>query len=396
MGETRIRSRGTYKHHPYVVKCDGVIVDECTATSCMRAEAISDELGDPLTWHDVSHVVTKCTFGTMPEFDSSDPEMGGSKYTYEGYMGAVGIDGDLCPLVPAPLPPGRAAQISHRFLTNATTQIPMKVSIANFLLEMKNPKESLLPRVQNWASHKTPAEILLWWKFGLEPTIRDVKALLRVWADTVKRLNHLRKINRRTVTLHYATFVKWTPDSLPLVADATWWDPLAPWYNGALKSREGKVVVTGQVTYNLQGLDEPLAFWDSLAASLNLNNPLGIKWESIPFSFVVDWFVNVGDFIDTYNPGKNTFDGDIVVSSCGYSLKYVEEIQLFLPTERSVHEWSECGSISRDCYFRRQGLPEGALDTGGLTPMQQLLGAALIIANGGKSRQRRRRRDISD
>lgn len=35
------------------------------------------------------------------------------------------------------------------------------------------------------------------------------------------------------------------------------------------------------------------------ASRLGLGNPAGIAWELVPFSFVVDWFINVGDVLDT-------------------------------------------------------------------------------------------------
>lgn len=37
-----------------------------------------------------------------------------------------------------------------------------------------------------------------------------------------------------------------------------------------------------------------------LANQLGFVNPLTVAWELIPFSFVVDWFVNVGDFLASY------------------------------------------------------------------------------------------------
>lgn len=36
-----------------------------------------------------------------------------------------------------------------------------------------------------------------------------------------------------------------------------------------------------------------------LANQLGLVNPLSIAWELVPFSFVVDWFYDVGDFLDS-------------------------------------------------------------------------------------------------
>lgn len=37
-----------------------------------------------------------------------------------------------------------------------------------------------------------------------------------------------------------------------------------------------------------------------LANKLGFVNPASIVWELVPFSFVVDWFVNVGDFLNSY------------------------------------------------------------------------------------------------
>lgn len=38
----------------------------------------------------------------------------------------------------------------------------------------------------------------------------------------------------------------------------------------------------------------------ALANQLGLVNPASLVWETVPFSFVVDWFVNVGDFLASF------------------------------------------------------------------------------------------------
>lgn len=37
----------------------------------------------------------------------------------------------------------------------------------------------------------------------------------------------------------------------------------------------------------------------STARSLGLLNPLAVAWEKVPFSFVVDWFIPIGNYLDT-------------------------------------------------------------------------------------------------
>lgn len=46
------------------------------------------------------------------------------------------------------------------------------------------------------------------------------------------------------------------------------------------------------------GYDVVLARPLGVYTSLGLTDPLGIAWEGIPFSFVVDWFLPIGDYLD--------------------------------------------------------------------------------------------------
>jgi len=38
-----------------------------------------------------------------------------------------------------------------------------------------------------------------------------------------------------------------------------------------------------------------------LASQLGLVNPASVAWELVPFSFLVDWFVNVGDYLEQFS-----------------------------------------------------------------------------------------------
>lgn len=38
---------------------------------------------------------------------------------------------------------------------------------------------------------------------------------------------------------------------------------------------------------------------NSITRSLGLENPLSVAWEVVPFSFVVDWFIPIGSYLDT-------------------------------------------------------------------------------------------------
>ncbi len=45
-------------------------------------------------------------------------------------------------------------------------------------------------------------------------------------------------------------------------------------------------------------VDNPNLF---LASRLGLTNPAAVAWELVPYSFVVDWFVNVGDYLNQFS-----------------------------------------------------------------------------------------------
>jgi hypothetical protein len=57
----------------------------------------------------------------------------------------------------------------------------------------------------------------------------------------------------------------------------------------------GKVFVRTGGRVGIENLDL------ALASQLGVVNPASIAWELIPFSFIVDWFLNVGDFLNQFS-----------------------------------------------------------------------------------------------
>lgn len=71
----------------------------------------------------------------------------------------------------------------------------------------------------------------------------------------------------------------------------TVWDPSYGWRQFSTNATQ-----TLKVTYNY-------TFTEVLSSprSLGLTDPLSIAWEVIPFSFVADWFIPVGDYLEALN-----------------------------------------------------------------------------------------------
>lgn len=107
--------------------------------------------------------------------------------------------------------------------------------------------------------------------FGWEPLVKDIHAAVNVLQCPLK-----------------ASHIKAKGRGVPIQSSYS---------SGVI--RHAKVVGTckGFVSAQVEVVDPNL--W--LANSLGLINPATVVWELIPFSFVVDWFVNVGQFLSQFS-----------------------------------------------------------------------------------------------
>jgi len=109
--------------------------------------------------------------------------------------------------------------------------------------------------------------------FGWEPLYKDIHEALGVINDPVKSFSMERarakdEVKQQGFVSFGATAHKW-------------------WATGYQSCTQGC-----RVKFAKPGTLHTLDQW-------GISNPLGIVWELVPFSFVVDWFVNVGAFLDS-------------------------------------------------------------------------------------------------
>lgn len=141
-------------------------------------------------------------------------------------------------------------------------------------------------------------------------------------------------------------------------------------------------------------LKTTVSFRDSLTARI-AGNPvalvLGTAWELMPYSFVIDWFVKVGDYINQLNletltssfTTVKTVKGYVVATSKITSLKLQSGYSL--PKEYVYYDDELKPMVFTNRSFRRsivQGPQMGSLQFGsGLSPtFRQLDAASLIFA----------------
>lgn len=112
----------------------------------------------------------------------------------------------------------------------------------------------------------------LQWQYGWKPLINDVYEVCdQASRDIRKALTEVKA--RATIPLGGGDVVSRTVNSVPV---------------SYVRDGKGKQSCTLQVTLEMRNVDP--GQWSSL-------NPLSLGWEIIPYSFVVDWFYNVGSFL---------------------------------------------------------------------------------------------------
>lgn len=112
-----------------------------------------------------------------------------------------------------------------------------------------------------------------------------------------------------------------------------------------------------------------------LANQLGFTNPLQVVWEAVPFSFVVDWFLSVGNFLGSMTARLGT-----TIVGGWYSIKtwFNRTTSVFYPTYDDVRivfgsgEWYQRlpGAISPTTSIR----PEG-----GFSPLRAITAISLLV-----------------
>jgi hypothetical protein len=203
------------------------------------------------------------------------------------------------------------------------------------------------------------------WNFAIKPSLKDFYNLANSLENARKRLKWLRNHN------HLDTKVKYRQGPLTfeatIVADIVHGPEAIPphvwmakggnnWFQCDL---EVTIVpaATGWVRFDIPDmyLDEDFGLGIIWSALNGLYNPLKVAWEAVPFSWLIDWFVNMRTRLQLEAANLSPLK-DAQLLACGYSLTTKAEGTVFycsdVPNVRS-----EVGKLLYKCYNRRPELP---------------------------------------
>lgn len=130
------------------------------------------------------------------------------------------------------------------------------------------------------------ADLFLQYKYGWKPLMSDIYGLSELLKQQCKPALLMTAQTRTTVK---------TPRLLP----KNGYDR-----KGNINIR-GRLALTGKINSNQARLPD----------RIGLSNPLSLAWELVPYSFVVDWFIPIGDILDAMTPPLGL---DFVGGSCTF------------------------------------------------------------------------------
>lgn len=176
-----------------------------------------------------------------------------------------------------------------------------------------------LHRIQNETAikgvFKEGINLHLAYKFGVEPAIDDIKHMLDAHSEVERRLLFLNANRGRYAPIRA---------SRKIPASFTPGEPHPDGYmsfESILKKAYTKAVIfgMGKVRDDIHEASR----WRAYAEYFGLNKVIGLGWELIPFSFVVDWFTNAQEVVNklTRIPlGESPF---MNIAAVGHSIKNI-------------------------------------------------------------------------
>lgn len=238
------------------------------------------------------------------------------------------------------------------------------VSIANFLLELRDVKELLtlfggikgkLKRLRREGDLTDPgAEYVLAYSFGLAPLVDDIRAIIEHAFNIGERLETYKRQGEELAAYHWRRTLVDEIWSITTYRDC---DVIRGW--------KEVFMATLWATYQY----EAIMSWGLASQYLGLHMGWAEIWNGIPFSFLLDYVLKIGDAIETATLDPNqtlkmhayveTVKADCYTSfrlqrhtNVGYGAPYV--LGPYFDTEGRA---TEIARWSRYHYLRRPSTP---------------------------------------
>jgi hypothetical protein len=228
---------------------------------------------------------------------------------------------------------------------------------------------------------RTSADTFLGYNFGIKPAIDELANIFTAHSRVQSRLNFLRQNAGQYVPVRVRHTL---PSDVFNQGDPTG-------SSGVRILCESKEV-TGVISCQAQVRND-LSFsedWKAYVQHFGLHKIIGLGWELVPFSFVIDWISNVGDYINRYTTpalgspfynirGVTHSTKTLLVETCKISKDYV--VSDWVGKNLSLSAALEVGRSHTSNYQRYPRLPttSGFVDFSNLGTFHYSASGALLI-----------------
>jgi hypothetical protein len=251
-------------------------------------------------------------------------------------------------------------------------------SLTNFLAELREIKTLFKLVSKRNTILQNIAGLHLNWSFGWKPTIADLRTLWGKLQNFDSAFQKYYSEQGRLLKRHYREIQPIEESSVR---------------NNENPTLDARIVyvdrkVTTQLTatmlysYRLPTINSQYAKYLALMDYYGLKLNASVIWNALPFSFVVDWFLGIGDFFDQFSEDALDVEIEIVDFCCGLKSKQQATVS-FEPNwpanpKRPIMEQYDT------VYLRRRMLPSGEVFGPRFShrygSAQVLLSASLLLA----------------
>lgn len=159
----------------------------------------------------------------------------------------------------------------------------------------------------------TISALFLQYSFAIAPTIDDYRKVVSMADKLKKNIDAWNAKAGKMVTYHI---------HLPTLQTTVKTDV---GHAGAVWDRNRDVQTRGVITATVVPRKITVSQSTIAIANLGFDKPLSALWEILPFSFIVDWFTDVGGFINSFETAQSPAQFDLI--SIGYSEKMTSVVK---------------------------------------------------------------------
>lgn len=219
----------------------------------------------------------------------------------------------------------------------------------------------------------------LWYQFGIAPTIGAIQDVTAALSAFDQRLNDFLRLQGQELTTHYRE-----PTLVPFSESVVKQTTGDHWYKVTLKVAEHWEArsATMKYKYRIPGIEQMSkdliklkAYGDLFGAS----QIVGMLWEATPWSFIVDWFFSVGDFLEQFD--KPFLDTEVEVIDYCVSFRSQHTDSIYMERAGGI---IKAGVYDESYYQRIRCLPDygyfGIRTSGNFGTRQFLLGLSLLVS----------------